>query len=551
MSLSQKPTYEYACSECHRRKQKCNRDWPCASCTKRNVPMLCKYTSDPPSKSEDTTEKGYRCDSLIAVQGIENLRACGLGPSYLQQLGHNIEPIRRLQLISLSSPHPLSALIPTISRNDADFLVQVFTKKVHIHCDIVHLISFVKQYSDWWDARLARGTIDLHWTCLLLEVLACAAQQAFPSEQGSPGKRFHNAAESLYCAICEGNLTSCRTMLSSAWLMTIQLGIHQEPAGSGIDFEIEMKRKIWLYMAEWDLEIAILLSQPRVMDRTCCTVRRPDVWQNLTLQRVVAHIELFRLVFERRDHSRSWLENGIRVWEQELPHDLEYSTEKLQSDGPEGKFHRMYTLVVKVTAHISPLVPRPGMTFVKPEDRSAVIGHCLSLVEFLQDLIELLRVQEIRMLFLSYYIFTSIAILCQAHRLAPDRQLTQVVSEKAQWAYDYLLKSETNSNLAMALIPVLPENVECSQSWASPIEDSEAKHSTESVEMTATTPSMNTESFFDTLRSEELDELAGKWQQGVLSLNEEASEIRSEAYALHKRWESHYTFQKAPAQEKS
>ncbi|CVL00278.1 uncharacterized protein FMAN_09782 [Fusarium mangiferae] len=284
-----------------------------------------------------------------------------------------------------------------------------------------------------------------------------------------------------------------------------------------------MKRKIWLYMAEWDLEIAILLSQPRVMDRTCCSVRRPYLWQNLTLQRVVAHVELFKLVFERRDGSRSWLENGIRMWEQVLPHDLKYSTGKLQSDGPEGKFHRMYTLVAKVTAHISPLVPRPGMTFVKPEDRSAVTGHCLSLVEYLRDLIELLRVQEIRMLFLSYYIFTSIAILCQAHRLAPDNQLTEVVTEKAQWGYNYLLKSEATSNLAMALIPVLPENVECSQSRASPTEDSEAEHSTESVEMTATIPSMNTESFFDTLRSEELDELAGEWQQGVLSSNEGAS----------------------------
>jgi hypothetical protein len=35
-----------ACTECHRRKQKCNRQWPCNSCQKRKVADQCRFRDD-------------------------------------------------------------------------------------------------------------------------------------------------------------------------------------------------------------------------------------------------------------------------------------------------------------------------------------------------------------------------------------------------------------------------------------------------------------------------------------------------------------------------
>lgn len=32
-----------SCTECHRRKQKCNRLLPCNDCTQRGVPQKCEY----------------------------------------------------------------------------------------------------------------------------------------------------------------------------------------------------------------------------------------------------------------------------------------------------------------------------------------------------------------------------------------------------------------------------------------------------------------------------------------------------------------------------
>lgn len=42
----------HACTECKRRKQKCDRQWPCNQCTKRKVVDQCRFGHDEPSPGE-------------------------------------------------------------------------------------------------------------------------------------------------------------------------------------------------------------------------------------------------------------------------------------------------------------------------------------------------------------------------------------------------------------------------------------------------------------------------------------------------------------------
>ena len=42
-----------ACTECHRRKQKCNRQWPCNNCQKRKVADQCRFKDDSKATSGD------------------------------------------------------------------------------------------------------------------------------------------------------------------------------------------------------------------------------------------------------------------------------------------------------------------------------------------------------------------------------------------------------------------------------------------------------------------------------------------------------------------
>ena len=47
----QSPPLPHACTECRRRKQKCDRQWPCNHCQKRKVVDLCRFKDDQPESA--------------------------------------------------------------------------------------------------------------------------------------------------------------------------------------------------------------------------------------------------------------------------------------------------------------------------------------------------------------------------------------------------------------------------------------------------------------------------------------------------------------------
>ncbi|PWN34596.1 uncharacterized protein FA14DRAFT_188677 [Meira miltonrushii] len=50
-SHPRKKRVHYSCEECHRRKQKCNRQCPCQHCLARGIPQRCKFTANVPASS--------------------------------------------------------------------------------------------------------------------------------------------------------------------------------------------------------------------------------------------------------------------------------------------------------------------------------------------------------------------------------------------------------------------------------------------------------------------------------------------------------------------
>jgi hypothetical protein len=54
-SSGNRPAYRTSCTECQRRKQKCNREWPCNHCQKRKVADICRFTNPIASATEKTT----------------------------------------------------------------------------------------------------------------------------------------------------------------------------------------------------------------------------------------------------------------------------------------------------------------------------------------------------------------------------------------------------------------------------------------------------------------------------------------------------------------
>ncbi|KAG9049504.1 hypothetical protein FS837_009984, partial [Tulasnella sp. UAMH 9824] len=62
-SVKKRARVSYSCQECHRRKQKCDRQVPCGHCVARKVPELCKNYQ--PGKTEDFNARLTRIEQII------------------------------------------------------------------------------------------------------------------------------------------------------------------------------------------------------------------------------------------------------------------------------------------------------------------------------------------------------------------------------------------------------------------------------------------------------------------------------------------------------
>lgn len=62
-SIKKRARVSYSCQECHRRKQKCDRQVPCGHCVARKVPELCKNYQ--PGKTEDFNARLSRIEQII------------------------------------------------------------------------------------------------------------------------------------------------------------------------------------------------------------------------------------------------------------------------------------------------------------------------------------------------------------------------------------------------------------------------------------------------------------------------------------------------------
>lgn len=76
------------CSECHRRKQKCDRQKPCNICTSRNVPERCSYGDEPGSKGDDSAKTNQ--SSSVSIQHEEDYQDSGFqGLGFAERIGYS------------------------------------------------------------------------------------------------------------------------------------------------------------------------------------------------------------------------------------------------------------------------------------------------------------------------------------------------------------------------------------------------------------------------------------------------------------------------------
>ncbi|RBR11628.1 uncharacterized protein FIESC28_08911 [Fusarium coffeatum] len=338
-----------ACTECHRRKQKCNRQWPCNNCQKRKVADQCRFRDDSKATSGDDAwaasldvkrkrdMQGEEGDSDDDVDGI--LEAIGYSRLHLltklDQDSGSTKPSEQYYLDPKDSAQLQRALDVLPPRHIVDSLIQSFLDVVNFYYYIVYPPHFSKEYARWWDDYTKGRPCGAQWTCLLLMVCACSVQHIdsqtgsrIESELGTSVKdltqKYHDAARELHSAIpvgyghvytvqyllhscywfkAEARFAECWQVLGAVVREAQMINLHKKPVDQLPGFELEMKRRLWCIVDSWDWLVSCLLARPMLINREECDVGLPC----LTLEDYPAspmlHLklqsELVGLIFKR------------------------------------------------------------------------------------------------------------------------------------------------------------------------------------------------------------------------------------------------------------
>ncbi|KAM0561354.1 hypothetical protein ACHAPJ_003233 [Fusarium lateritium] len=322
--------YRSACAECHRRKQKCNREWPCNHCQKRKVADKCRFiqtnTASSPSdgltpgsdkkRSRSREDDGEPEASEPEEDDEVGLEAMGYaaGPLFESlSLGSKKEkkPVGELTWVHPSTCPQLKHAIGSLpSRPQMDALVQSFFNNVNYHYYIIYPPTFLQEYQAWWDRRSHNQTLSLQWTILLVMVCACATQHLdvemkpiVEVELSEPAEKltveYHQAATELARVIPLGHchLLNIQWMLHSiywykaearfveAWHVISacvreahELGLHRVAIAEGLsEFDREMRRRVWCILDCWDWQFASGLGRPTIIDHSDINVEPPSL----------------------------------------------------------------------------------------------------------------------------------------------------------------------------------------------------------------------------------------------------------------------------------
>ncbi|KAI5814655.1 fungal-specific transcription factor domain-containing protein [Pyronema omphalodes] len=307
-----------SCTECHRRKQKCDRQQPCGNCTVRSASHLCHYESTKPTEKDGETAE--RSKSPVETTPLTVDTSDGFG--YLNSGNTAAEVLEKLDLDAI--PSPLSApeltetsnytrilsLIPP--RPYASLLIRNFFAECNWLYSSVQLSSFESLLESFYESTssLSPGPQQLsQFPALLLQVCAISLQM-LPREHfrqisqlclgkedfGALSSRYSNAAIEMAQILGRHKSTLPRVQtwfLRASWLKSEgraveswhalgqaireaqEVGLHKATTVLGDQIRAEEGRRVWVNLYTWDRFMSIILGRPTLINDRHCTVPPP------------------------------------------------------------------------------------------------------------------------------------------------------------------------------------------------------------------------------------------------------------------------------------
>ncbi|PHH90048.1 hypothetical protein CDD83_4649 [Cordyceps sp. RAO-2017] len=326
-----------ACTECQRRKQKCNREWPCDRCQRRKIADECRYNNVSSTNGNPVSHPDPTSVSLsqpAAIQAHENAledeprtalaTRAEAKPSDDTPSFDALAAARLFTTLGIDSKEDFAAadsspqmkrvleLLP--QRQIMDKLINSFVHEINYYYYTIYPPDFLRDYHIWWERRNKEKPITLQYTSLLAMICANSIQHAEKNMQRELEQasvlEFEEWSEQLHCAVrelasvipvghyhmfgmqrllqscywykAEGRFFEAWHILSAAILEAKELGYHREPPeGTETDHEREMRRRIWCIIYTWDWQISSGLSRPILIRHGDSNTKPPS----LTLER--------------------------------------------------------------------------------------------------------------------------------------------------------------------------------------------------------------------------------------------------------------------------
>ncbi|KAM0669017.1 hypothetical protein ACQRIT_003728 [Beauveria bassiana] len=311
-----------SCSECQRRKQKCNREWPCNHCLKRKVADKCRFAL-PAAKApaEASTALDSRKRQASPDEAHKNVISSDFPPG---SLGYSTADLlaglgledkkdapddRQYWTDAAPCPALARALKEFPKRHWVDSLLRIFFQDINNQFYILYPAAFFDEYQVWWTRVEEKRPLALQFTALLFTVCACSIQHADQSLKAvlerdmgdieSLSEKYHSLARELGSVVPPGynHLHSCQSMLHSSYWYISQgkyseawhalsaaarecqtlvkekdAAFHQLPS-----FEREMRRRLWCIIQILDWQISAGLARATIVDWSAVEVVLPSL----------------------------------------------------------------------------------------------------------------------------------------------------------------------------------------------------------------------------------------------------------------------------------
>lgn len=300
--------YGISCSECHRRKQRCSRTWPCNHCQSRKVSHLCQYAqkkstveSEPAglpelleAKKRKRMEPGIVLDTEddgANISAADGLKALGYlhidtDPRFVGTLS---------QQRSAGMPRDMQETLRSVPpRPYCDAIVQNYFQNANYQYYPIYPPKFLEDYNLWWEKRSKGQELCPELTCLILRILAnscqtfhAALREKIETELGENAQtltdRYHQAAQKLSDHIppgrggivhvqqlflaapwykSESQFVESWHALDSAIRQAQEIGMHDDALSQGLsDFEKEIRRRMWCILYVWDKYVRMMLNR--------------------------------------------------------------------------------------------------------------------------------------------------------------------------------------------------------------------------------------------------------------------------------------------------